>query len=85
MSSFNLASYSVPKEFNMKKIQRIHDKEYEDISREVNISSDGKETLKLRQECKAGLAPADCRATGVRNVPRSNLGYDDTAIHHPLL
>lgn len=43
MSSFNLASYSVPKEFNMKKIQRIHDKEYEDISREVNISSDGNE------------------------------------------
>jgi hypothetical protein len=37
MSSFNMARSSVPKEFNMKNIQGIYDKEYQDISREVDI------------------------------------------------
>jgi hypothetical protein len=32
-----MGSSSVPKEFNMKKMQGIHDKEHEDISREVDF------------------------------------------------
>jgi hypothetical protein len=37
MPSFNMASCSDPKEFNMKKIQRLHDKEYGAIAGEVDI------------------------------------------------